>query len=85
MSENRFIIIKSENYYALVDKERDDIGEIILLSLHKEEQLDEVCDLLNEQQERIKELEEENATLSNLFHACIRGQKRIIQENKKEE
>lgn len=57
MSENRFIIVKSiENYYALVDKERDDIGEIILLSLHKEEQLDDVCDLLNE-------LNDENKTL----------------------
>ena len=67
MSEKRFIIVKSiENYYALVDKERDYIGEIILLSLHKEEQLDDVVDLLNEQQEMIDQLEKENTNLIEL-------------------
>lgn len=48
MSENRFIIVKSiYDYYALVDKERKDTKQILLLSLHKE-QLDNVADLLNE-------------------------------------
>ena len=68
MSEKRFIIVKSiENYYALVDKERDDIGEIILLSLHKEEQLDEVVDLLNELNDENKTLKKENGVLREII------------------
>ena len=57
MSEKRFIIVKSiYDYYALVDKERKDTKQILILSLHKE-QLGAVCDLLNEQDEEIKELQ----------------------------
>ena len=59
MSEKRFIIVKSiENLYALVDKERDDKEQILILSLHKE-QLGVVCDLLNEQQATIEQLKQE--------------------------
>ena len=54
MSEKRFIIVKSiENLYAIVDKERADKEQILILSLHKE-QLGAVCDLLNEQQAIIR-------------------------------
>ena len=57
MSEKRFIIVKSiENFYALVDKERDDKEQILIFSLHKEK-LDVVCGLLNEQETRIDLLE----------------------------
>ena len=55
MSEKRFIIVKSiYDYSALVDKERKDTKQILILSLHKE-QLGAVCDLLNEQQATIEE------------------------------
>ena len=58
MSEKRFIIVKSiENLYALVDKERDDKEQILILSLHKE-QLGVVCELLNEQQSTIEQLQD---------------------------
>ena len=58
MSEKRFIIVKSiENLYALVDKERDDKEQILILSLHKE-QLGVVCELLNEQQATIRKLQD---------------------------
>ena len=58
MSEKRFIIVKSiENLYALVDKERDDKEQILILSLHKE-QLGVVCELLNEQQDTIHKLQD---------------------------
>jgi len=54
MSEKRFIIVKSiENLYAIVDKERADKEQILILSLHKE-QVGVVCDLLNEQQATIE-------------------------------
>ena len=59
MSEKRFIIVKSiYDYYALVDKERKDTKQILILSLHKE-QLGAVCDLLNEQQDTIIKQDEE--------------------------
>ena len=55
MSDKRFLIVKSiDNYYALVDKERRDTEQILLLSLHKE-QLNDVANLLNEQQSIIDE------------------------------
>ena len=58
MSEKRFIIVKSiENLYALVDKEREDKEQILILSLHKE-QLGVVCELLNNQQSTINKLKE---------------------------
>ena len=63
VSEKRFIIVKSiENLYAIVDKERADKEQILILSLHKE-QVGVVCDLLNEEQARIRELEEEKMEL----------------------
>ena len=63
MSEKRFIIVKSiENLYALVDKEREDKEQILILSLHKE-QLGDVVDVLNEQQATIQSLKEENEQL----------------------
>lgn len=66
MSEKRFIIVKSiDNYYALVDKERRDTEQILLLSLHKE-QLNDVADLLNEQQDTINKLKKENRKLKNI-------------------
>jgi len=57
MTEKRFLIVKAiENLYALVDKERGDTEQILLLSLHKE-QLSDVVDLLNEQDRKIRQLE----------------------------
>ena len=59
MSEKRFIIVKSiENLYAIVDKERADKEQILILSLHKE-QVGVVCDLLNEQESLIIKQDEE--------------------------
>ena len=63
MSEKRFVIIKSiYDYYALVDKERKDTKQILLLSLHKE-QLDNVADLLNELYEENDQLRKDKAQL----------------------
>ncbi len=63
MSEKRFVIIKSiYDYYALVDKERKDTKQILLLSLHKE-QLDNVADLLNELYEENDRLRKDKAQL----------------------
>ena len=63
MSEKRFIIVKSiENLYAIVDKERADKEQILILSLHKE-QVGVVCDLLNEQQSKIDDLNHVNEQL----------------------
>ena len=63
MSEKRFVIIKSiYDYYALVDKERKDIKQILLLSLH-EEQLNNVADLLNELYEENNQLRKDKAQL----------------------
>lgn len=63
MSKKRFIIIKSiYDYYALVDKERKDTKQILLLSLHKE-QLDNVADLLNELYEENDRLRKDKAQL----------------------
>lgn len=63
MSKKRFIIIKSiYDYYALVDKERKDTKQILLLSLHKE-QLDNVADLLNELYEENNQLRKDKAQL----------------------
>ena len=59
MSEKRFIIVKSiENLYAIVDKERRDTEQILLLSLHKE-QLSDVANLLNELNEENQELRQQ--------------------------
>ena len=67
MSEKRFIIVKSiYDYSALVDKERKDTKQILILSLHKE-QLGAVCDLLNEQQATISRLEEKNGALKKFI------------------
>ena len=80
MSEKRFIIVKSiENYYALVDKERDDTEQIILLSLHKE-QLDDVVDLLNEQEQKIQLLEKVNEDLREVN----KENQRLHEENVKQ-
>ncbi len=63
MSEKRFVIIKSiYDYYALVDKERKDTKQILLLSLH-EEQLNNVADLLNELYEENNQLRKDKAQL----------------------
>ena len=63
MSEKRFVIIKSiYDYYALVDKERKDTKQILLLSLH-EEQLNNVADLLNELYEENNQLRKNKAQL----------------------
>jgi len=63
MSKKRFVIIKSiYDYYALVDKERKDTKQILLLSLHKE-QLDNVADLLNELYEENNQLRKDKAQL----------------------
>ena len=63
MSEKRFIIVKSiENFYALVDKERVNKEQILILSLHKE-QLGDVVDLLNELNDENKTLKKENEWL----------------------
>ena len=87
MNEKRFTIHKESKYeeewhaYPFCIKEDGEVVlETIPLSI-----AEKVRDKLNGQQERIKELEEENATLSELFHACIRGQKRMMQDNEKEE
>ena len=63
MSKKRFVIIKSiYDYYALVDKERKDTKQILLLSLHKE-QLDNVANLLNELYEENDQLRKDKAQL----------------------
>lgn len=70
MSEKRFIIVKSiENLYAIVDKERADKEQILILSLHKE-QVGVVCDLLNEQQSKINAMEKENDELKKQVEDC---------------
>jgi len=64
MSDKRFIIVKAiENLYALVDKEREDTEQILLLSLHKE-QLSDVADLLNELSTSCRQLEKEVKSLN---------------------
>lgn len=70
MSKKRFIIIKSiYDYYALVDKERKDTKQILLLSLHKE-QLDNVADLLNELYEENNQLRKDKAQLKERLREC---------------
>lgn len=70
MSEKRFVIIKSiYDYYALVDKERKDTKQILLLSLHKE-QLDNVADLLNELYEENVRLRKDKAQLKERLREC---------------
>lgn len=70
MSEKRFIIIKSiYDYYALVDKERKDTKQILLLSLHKE-QLDNVADLLNELYEENEQLQKDKEILKERLREC---------------
>ena len=70
VSEKRFIIVKSiENLYAIVDKERADKEQILILSLHKE-QVGVVCDLLNEQQSKINAMEKENDELKKQVEDC---------------
>ena len=71
MSEKRFIIVKSiENLYAIVDKERADKEQILILSLHKE-QVGVVCDLLNEQQATINKLNKRNEYLKKELNKQI--------------
>ena len=70
MSKKRFIIIKSiYDYYALVDKERKDTKQILLLSLHKE-QLDNVADLLNELYEENEQLQKDKEILKERLREC---------------
>lgn len=84
MSEKRFIIVKSiENYYALVDKEREDKEQILIFSLHKE-QLGVVCDLLNEQQDLIGELYDFRLTYNALlFNEWAENQKYEVYKSRR--
>ena len=84
MSEKRFIIVKSiENLYALVDKEREDKEQILILSLHKE-QLGVVCDVLNEQQDLIEELYDFRLTYNALlFNEWAENQKYEVYKSRR--